>query len=158
MAKEGISGTDKVMKHYVDISFIADGDVSAEVVRQGLQRHAREGKTGGVAPNIAVKLPMTRDGVKAIKYFTNKGIKTNCTLVFSSGQALLAAEGRCRLRVTIHRPLQRDISTDGVQLIDDIRTIYDNYGFTHRSWRPASGTLCTSCSAPPWVRTWPRAR
>ncbi|MBK8582987.1 MAG: fructose-6-phosphate aldolase [Flavobacteriales bacterium] len=130
MAKEGISGTDKVMKHYVDICNIVDGDVSAEVIATDYKGMVREGENlAALHPNITVKLPMTRDGVKAIKYFTNKGIKTNCTLVFSSGQALLAAKaGATYVSPFIGR--LDDISTDGVQLIDDIRTIYDNYGFT----------------------------
>lgn len=129
MAKEGISGTDRVMKHYVDICNIVDGDVSAEVITTQYDEMVREGEDlAALHPNITVKLPMTRDGVKAIKYFHDKGIKTNCTLVFSAGQALLAAKaGATYVSPFIGR--LDDISTDGVQLIEQIRTIYDNYGF-----------------------------
>ncbi|MBK9419522.1 MAG: fructose-6-phosphate aldolase [Flavobacteriales bacterium] len=130
MAKEGISGTDKVMKHYVDICNIVDGDVSAEVIATDFNGMVREGENlAALHPNITVKLPMTREGVKAIKYFSDKGIKTNCTLVFSAGQALLAAKaGATYVSPFIGR--LDDISNDGVELIDQIRTIYDNYGFT----------------------------
>lgn len=129
MAKEGISGTDRVMKHYVDICNIVDGDVSAEVIATEYDDMVREGEDlAALHPNITIKLPMTRNGVKAIKYFTDKGLKTNCTLVFSAGQALLAAKaGATYVSPFIGR--LDDISTDGVQLIEQIRTIYDNYGF-----------------------------
>lgn len=129
MAKEGITGTDRVMKHYVDICNIVEGGVSAEVIATDLQGMVREGEDlAALHPNITVKLPMTRDGVKAIKHFTGKGIKTNCTLVFSAGQALLAAKaGATYVSPFIGR--LDDVSTDGVQLIEQIRTIYDNYGF-----------------------------
>ena len=129
MAKEGISGTDKVMKHYVDICKIVDGDVSAEVIATDYDGMVREGEDlAALHPNITIKLPMTRNGVKAIKYFTDKGLKTNCTLVFSAGQALLAAKaGATYVSPFIGR--LDDISADGVQLIEQIRTIYDNYGF-----------------------------
>lgn len=129
MAKEGITGTDRVMKHYVDICNIVNGDVSAEVISTDYEGMVREGEDlAALHPNITVKLPMTRDGVKAIKYFHGKGIKTNCTLVFSAGQALLAAKaGATYVSPFIGR--LDDISTDGVQLIEQIRTIYDNYGY-----------------------------
>lgn len=129
MAKEGITGTDRVMKHYVDICKIVDGDVSAEVIATGYDAMVREGEDlAALHPNITVKLPMTRNGVKAIKYFADKGIKTNCTLVFSAGQALLAAKaGATYVSPFIGR--LDDVSTDGVQLIEQIRTIYDNYGY-----------------------------
>ncbi|HMQ74655.1 MAG TPA: fructose-6-phosphate aldolase [Flavobacteriales bacterium] len=130
MAKEGISGDDPVLKHYVDICSIVDGDVSAEVISTDLQGMVTEGvRLAALHPNITVKVPMTRDGVKAIKHFTGKGIKTNCTLVFSAGQALLAAKaGATYVSPFIGR--LDDVSTDGVQLIEQIRTIYDNYGMT----------------------------
>ncbi len=130
MAKEGISGTDRVMKHYVNICNIVTGDVSAEVIATDFEGMVREGEDlAALHPNITVKLPMTRNGVKAIKYFTDKGIKTNCTLVFSAGQALLAAKaGATYVSPFIGR--LDDISTDGVQLIEQIRAIYDNYGFS----------------------------
>ncbi len=129
MAKEGITGTDRVMKHYVDICKIVDGDVSAEVIATEYDAMVREGEDlAALHPNITVKLPMTRNGVKAIKYFADKGIKTNCTLVFSAGQALLAAKaGATYVSPFIGR--LDDVSTDGVQLIEQIRTIYDNYGY-----------------------------
>ncbi len=129
MAKEGISGTDRVMKHYVDICNIVDGDVSAEVIATDYDEMVREGDNlAALHPNITVKLPMTRNGIKAIKHFSDKGIKTNCTLVFSAGQALLAAKaGATYVSPFIGR--LDDISTDGVQLIEQIRVIYDNYGF-----------------------------
>jgi transaldolase len=129
MAKEGISGHDRVMKHYVDICNMVNGDVSAEVIATDLAGMIREGEDlAALHPNIVVKVPMTRDGVKAITYFTSKGIKTNCTLVFSAGQALLAAKaGASYVSPFIGR--LDDISADGVQLIEQIRVIYDNYGF-----------------------------
>lgn len=131
MAKEGISGTDRVMKHYVDIcNIVGKGDVSAEVIATDFEGMVREGEDlAALHPNITVKLPMTRDGVRAIKYFHDKGVKTNCTLVFSAGQALLAAKaGATYVSPFIGR--LDDISTDGVQLIEQIRTIYDNYGYS----------------------------
>ncbi|HEY0978805.1 MAG TPA: fructose-6-phosphate aldolase [Flavobacteriales bacterium] len=132
MAKEGISGTDAVLKHYVDICNIVEGDVSAEVISTDYEGMVREGENlAALHPRIVVKLPMTKDGVKAIKYFTDKGIKTNCTLVFSAGQALLAAKaGATYVSPFIGR--LDDVSTDGVGLIEQIRTIYDNYGYNTR--------------------------
>ena len=129
MAKEGISGHDRVMKHYVDICNMVNGDVSAEVIATDYAGMVREGEDlAALHPSIVVKVPMTRDGVKAISYFTSKGIKTNCTLVFSAGQALLAAKaGATYVSPFIGR--LDDISNDGVQLIEQIRLIYDNYGF-----------------------------
>jgi len=129
MAKEGISGEERVLQHYVDICNIVDGDVSAEVISVDFAGMVKEGeKLAALHTNITVKVPMTRDGVKAIKYFSGKGIKTNCTLVFSPGQALLAAKaGATYVSPFIGR--LDDVSTDGVQLIESIRTIYDNYGF-----------------------------
>ncbi|HRN38391.1 MAG TPA: transaldolase family protein, partial [Flavobacteriales bacterium] len=108
---------------------IVNGDVSAEVIATDFEGMVHEGEDlAALHPNITVKLPMTRDGVKAIKYFHGKGIKTNCTLVFSAGQALLAAKaGATYVSPFIGR--LDDISTDGVQLIEQIRTIYDNYGY-----------------------------
>jgi transaldolase len=130
MAKEGINGEERVLKHYVDICSIVDGDVSAEVISTDLDGMLSEGeRLAALHPNITVKVPMTRDGVKAIKTFSARGIKTNCTLVFSAGQALLAAKaGATYVSPFIGR--LDDVSTDGVQLIEQIRTIYDNYGMT----------------------------
>lgn len=127
MAKEGISGDERVLQHYIDICKIVDGDVSAEVIATDYEGIVREGEhLAGLHKNIVVKVPMIRDGVKAIKHFTSKGIKTNCTLVFSAGQALLAAKaGATYVSPFIGR--LDDISQEGVQLIGQIRTIYDNY-------------------------------
>jgi len=129
MAKEGVSGEERVLKHYVDICGIVDGDVSAEVIATDFEGIVREGEhLAGLHPNIVVKVPMIRDGVKAIKHFSGKGIKTNCTLVFSAGQALLAAKaGATYVSPFIGR--LDDVSSDGVGLIAQIRGIYDNYGF-----------------------------
>jgi len=129
MAKEGISGKDNVLKHYVDICNISDGDVSAEVIATDFDGMVREGEElAELHDRIVVKLPMTKEGVKACRYFSKKGIKTNVTLVFSAGQALLAAKaGATYVSPFIGR--LDDISVDGLQLIDDIRLIYDNYGY-----------------------------
>lgn len=129
MAKEGITGTNNILKHYVDICDIVEGDVSAEVIATDFEGIIKEGTAlAELHPQIVVKIPMIKDGVKAIKYFTDRGIKTNCTLVFSAGQALLAAKaGATYVSPFIGR--LDDISTDGLNLIEDIRLIYDNYGF-----------------------------
>src|SRR5688572_2370826 len=129
MAKEGITGADRILKHYVDICNIVDGDVSAEVIATDYAGMIKEGENlAALHENIVVKIPMTKDGVKAIRYFSDKGIKTNCTLVFSAGQALLAAKaGATYLSPFIGR--LDDISTNGVDLIAQIRLIYDNYMF-----------------------------
>lgn len=129
MAKEGIGGTDNVMKHYVDICNIVDGPVSAEVISTDFEGIIKEGLAlAELHENIVVKVPMIPEGIKAIKYFSEKGIKTNCTLIFSAGQALLAAKaGATYVSPFIGR--LDDISTDGLNLIDEIRLIFDNYGF-----------------------------
>jgi len=129
MAKEGIKGQDNILKHYVDICKIVTGDVSAEVIATDFEGMVREGEAlASLHPQIVVKIPMIKDGIKAIKYFTEKDIKTNCTLVFSAGQALLAAKaGATYVSPFIGR--LDDVSTDGLALIDDIRLIYDNFGF-----------------------------
>lgn len=129
MAKEGISGTDRILKHYVDICEIVDGDVSAEVIATDFDGIIREGENlAALHPQIVVKVPMIREGVKAIRYFSQRGIRTNCTLVFSPGQALLAAKaGATYVSPFIGR--LDDVSTSGVELIENIRQIYDNYGF-----------------------------
>jgi transaldolase len=129
MAKEGITGHDNIMKHYVDICNIVDGDVSAEVISTDFEGMVKEGEAlAELHDQIVIKLPMIKDGVKACKYFTEKGIKTNVTLVFSPGQALLAAKaGATYVSPFIGR--LDDISTDGLNLIAEIRQIYDNYGF-----------------------------
>ena len=129
MAKEGITGRNNILKHYVDICNIVDGDVSAEVIATDLKGMIKEGEElAELHEQIVVKVPMIKDGVKAIKYFTDKGIRTNCTLVFSCGQALLAAKaGAAYVSPFIGR--LDDISTDGLNLISEIRHIYDNYEF-----------------------------
>ncbi|GET46600.1 fructose-6-phosphate aldolase [Capnocytophaga felis] len=129
MAKEGITGTNNILKHYVDICNIVDGDVSAEVIATDFEGIIKEGEMlASLHEQIVVKVPMIKDGIKAIKYFSDKGIRTNCTLVFSAGQALLAAKaGATYVSPFIGR--LDDISTDGLNLIEDIRLIYDNYSF-----------------------------
>jgi len=129
MAKEGITGQENILQHYVDICNIVDGDVSAEVISTDFEGMVREGEAlAALHDQIVIKLPMIKDGVKACKYFSSKGIKTNVTLVFSAGQALLAAKaGATYVSPFIGR--LDDISTDGLHLISEIRHIYDNYGF-----------------------------
>lgn len=129
MAKEGISGDTNVIAHYKAICDIVDGDVSAEVISTDFEGMVREGEAlAALDKKIVVKIPMIKDGVKALKYFSDKGIKTNCTLIFSAGQALLAAKaGATYVSPFIGR--LDDISTDGLGLIENIRVIYDNYGF-----------------------------
>ena len=129
MAKEGITGEAKILKHYVDICNIVDGDVSAEVISTDYEGMIKEGEAlAALHPQIVVKIPMIKDGVKACKYFSNKGIKTNVTLIFSAGQALLAAKAGATYMSPFVGRLD-DISTDGLGLIAEIRLIYDNYGF-----------------------------
>ncbi len=129
MAKEGISGKANILKHYQDICNIVDGDVSAEVIATDFDNMVKEGEElAALHPQIVVKLPMIADGVKACKYFSDKGIKTNVTLVFSPGQALLAAKAGATYMSPFLGRLD-DISTDGLHLIAEIRQIYDNYGF-----------------------------
>ena len=129
MAKEGITGHDNILKHYVDICNIVDGDVSAEVISTHFDGMVREGEAlAELDSQIVVKLPMIKDGVKACKYFAERGVRTNLTLVFSVGQALLAAKaGATYVSPFIGR--LDDISTDGLNLIAEIRHIYDNYNF-----------------------------
>ncbi|MFL9842973.1 fructose-6-phosphate aldolase [Flavobacterium rhizosphaerae] len=129
MAKEGITGKNNILKHYVDICNITDGDVSAEVIATDFEGMIREGEElADLHDRIVVKLPLIKDGIKACKYFTDKGIKTNVTLVFSAGQALLAAKaGATYVSPFIGR--LDDISTDGLNLIEEIREIYDNYAY-----------------------------
>ena len=130
MAKEGISGHDNVINHYLKICDIVNGDVSAEVISTKFDGMIEEGEyLASLNKQIVVKIPMISEGIKAIKYFSNKGIKTNCTLVFSSGQAIIAAKaGATYLSPFIGR--LDDISTKGLNLISEIRKIYDNYTFS----------------------------
>ena len=129
MAKEGITGEKNIIQHYIDICEIVDGDVSAEVISVDYKGMVKEGKIlAALHPQIVVKIPMIEDGVKALKYFSDEGIKTNCTLIFSAGQALLAAKAGATYMSPFIGRLD-DISTDGLNLIQEIRDIYDNYGF-----------------------------
>mgnify|MGYP006105482751 CR=1 FL=1 len=129
MAKEGITGTNNIYKHYVDICNIVDGDVSAEVISTDYKGMIREGELlSELHDQIVIKLPMIKDGLRAAKFFSDKGIRTNVTLVFSAGQALLAAKaGATYVSPFIGR--LDDISTDGLNLIEEIRTIFDNYQY-----------------------------
>ena len=129
MAKEGITGEKNIIQHYVDICEIVEGDVSAEVISVDFDGMVMEGEAlAALHPQIVVKIPMIEDGIKALKYFSDAGIKTNCTLVFSSGQALLAAKaGATYVSPFIGR--LDDNSTDGLDLIEDIHLVYDNYAF-----------------------------
>jgi len=129
MAKEGITGAANILQHYVDICNIVDGDVSAEVIATDFDGMVQQGEElAALHTQIVVKLPMIADGVKACKYFSDKGIRTNVTLVFSVGQALLAAKAGATYMSPFIGRLD-DISTDGLHLISEIRHIYDNYGF-----------------------------
>ncbi len=129
MAKEGIKGEEKILQHYIDICNIVDGDVSAEVIATDLAGMIAEGeKLAALHKNIVVKIPMIKDGIKALRYFSNKGIKTNCTLVFSAGQALLAAKAGANYVSPFIGRLD-DISYDGVDLIKQIVHIYRNYNY-----------------------------
>ncbi|MFC2610188.1 MAG: fructose-6-phosphate aldolase [Capnocytophaga granulosa] len=129
MAKEGIRGEANILEHYKSICKMVKGDVSAEVIATDYEGIIKEGETlAALHPQIVVKVPMIKDGIRAIRYFSQKGIRTNCTLVFSAGQALLAAKaGATYVSPFIGR--LDDISTDGLGLIADIRLIYDNYGY-----------------------------
>jgi len=129
MAKEGITGANNILKHYVAICNIVDGDVSAEVIATDFEGMVKEGEAlADLHPQIVVKIPMIKEGIKAIKYFSDNGIRTNCTLIFSVGQALLAAKAGANYVSPFIGRLD-DISTDGLNLIDEIRTVYDNYGY-----------------------------
>mgnify|MGYP001168684489 CR=1 FL=1 len=129
MAKVGIKGKDAVMKHYKTICEMVNGDISAEVISTQYDEMIKEGEElSKIHPNIVVKVPMTKDGIKAIRYFSEKGIKTNCTLVFSAGQALLAAKAGATYVSPFLGRLD-DVSSDGLKLIDEIMTIYLNYTF-----------------------------
>lgn len=129
MAKEGIKGNEACKKHYIDICNIVDGDVSAEVIATDYEGMIKEGEAlAALHKQIVVKVPVTLDGIKAIKYLTSKGIRTNCTLIFSVGQALLAAKaGAAYVSPFIGR--LDDISSDGLLLIEEIREVFDNYAF-----------------------------
>jgi transaldolase len=129
MAKEDITGRENILKHYIAICEAVEGDVSAEVIATDIDGMIKEGEElAALHPQIVVKIPMIEDGIKALKYFSDQGIRTNCTLIFSAGQALLAAKaGATYVSPFIGR--LDDISTDGLGLIQEIRDIYDNYDF-----------------------------
>lgn len=129
MAKEGIKGVENQHKHYVEICNIVDGDVSAEVIATDYDGMIREGEElAALQPNIVVKVPCIENGIKAIKYFTQKGIRTNCTLVFSVGQALLAAKAGATYVSPFVGRLD-DISSDGIDLVYKIVDVYSTYDY-----------------------------
>ncbi len=129
MAKEGIAGKDKVFSHYKAICNIVDDNVSAEVIAVDYEGIIKEGEElAEIDPKIVVKVPMIKDGVRAIKYFSEREIRTNCTLIFSAGQALLAAKAGATFVSPFVGRLD-DISYDGMKLIEQIRIIFDNYGY-----------------------------
>ena len=130
MAKEGITGKQNILEHYKNICNIVDGDVSAEVISTDYEGMIKEGQElSSLHKQIVVKVPMIKEGIKATRYFSDNNIRTNVTLVFSAGQALLAAKaGASYVSPFIGR--LDDISTDGLGLISEIREIYDNYGFS----------------------------
>ena len=129
MAKEGIKGEENIKNHYKQICEIVDGDVSAEVFATDFDGMIKEGEVlAALHPQITVKLPCTKGGIKAVKYFSAKGIKTNCTLVFSVGQALLAAKAGAKYVSPFVGRID-DISGDGVGLVADIVDMYNYYGY-----------------------------
>ena len=129
MAKEGITGDSNIISHYKKICEIVDGDVSAEVISTEFEGMVEEGnRLSKISNQIVVKIPMTKNGVKALKYFSNNNIKTNCTLIFSPGQALLAAKAGANYVSPFIGRLD-DITSDGLFLISEIRQIFDNYNF-----------------------------
>ena len=129
MAKEGIQGTEAILKHYKDICDIVKMPVSAEVISTDFEGMVEEGKKlAALDPNIVVKVPMIKDGIKAIKWFTDNGIKTNCTLVFSAGQAILAAKGGATYVSPFIGRID-DGNWDGIELIEQISHIYNTQGF-----------------------------
>lgn len=129
MAKEGITGADNIRAHYKSICDIVDDNVSAEVISTDFDGMMKEGhELAKIDDKIVVKVPMIKDGVKAIKAFTEENIRTNCTLVFSPGQALLAAKAGASFVSPFIGRLD-DVSTDGIELIEQIVHIYDNYGY-----------------------------
>ena len=127
MAKEGISGKDNIFIHYKEICNIVEGDVSAEVIATDFETIVKEGnELSAIDPKIVVKVPMIKDGVKALKYFSGKGIKTNCTLIFSAGQAILAAKAGANYVSPFIGRID-DVSNDGLALIEQLVVIFQNY-------------------------------
>lgn len=141
MAKEGISGHEKIMAHYQKICSIVPGDVSAEVIATDFEGMIEEGRLlSSLAPNIVVKVPMTRDGVRALKWFSDHNVRTNCTLVFSAGQAILAAKaGATYLSPFVGRV--DDINWDGMELI---RQIVDIYAIQHYKTQVLAASIRSS--------------
>jgi transaldolase len=129
MAKEGIKGAENITNHYLKICEIVDGDVSAEVISTDFEGMVKEGEAlAALHPQIVVKIPMIKEGIRAIKYFSDKNIRTNCTLVFSVGQALLAAKAGATYVSPFVGRLD-DISSDGIDLIEKIVNLYNTYGY-----------------------------
>ncbi|WP_308586413.1 fructose-6-phosphate aldolase [uncultured Porphyromonas sp.] len=129
MAKEGISGKDNCMRHYLAICEIVDGDVSAEVIATDYEGMIREGEElAALHPQIVVKVPCTAEGIKAIKYFSDKGIRTNCTLIFTVGQALLAAKAGASYVSPFVGRLD-DIASDGIKLVENIVAMFGFYRY-----------------------------
>lgn len=130
MAKEGIKGAAAIKQHYVDICAIVDGDISAEVLSTTFDEMIVEGEElASLHPNIVVKVPCTADGIKAVKWFSDHDIRTNCTLIFTVGQALLAAKaGAAYVSPFVGR--LDDIASDGVALVGQIVEVFDTYGYT----------------------------
>ena len=129
MAKEGIFTEEAVLNHYKTICEMVDGDVSAEVISTDFEGMIAEGeKLAALHPNIVVKVPMIKDGVRAIKYFSDRGIRTNCTLIFSAGQAIMAAKAGASMVSPFIGRID-DSNWDGVELIEQIVHIYNNHGF-----------------------------
>lgn len=129
MAKEGITGEANVMQHYKDICAIVDDKVSAEVIATDYEGMIKEGiALAALDDKIVVKIPMIKDGIKALKYFSDRDIRTNCTLIFSAGQALLAAKAGATYVSPFLGRLD-DIGANSFGLIEDIRLIFDNYGY-----------------------------
>ena len=156
MAKEGIRGVENQRKHYLEICEIVGGDVSAEVIATDLEGMIKEGEElAALHPNIVVKVPCIEAGIKAIKYFTRKGIRTNCTLVFSVGQALLAAKAGATYVSPFVGRLD-DIASDGIELVRKIVEMYDYYDYdtqvlavapsiSSNAWRPGRMWLLVLC-------------
>jgi transaldolase len=129
MAKEGIRGEEAIMNHYKTIAELVKGDVSAEVISTDFDGIIAEGKKlSAIRPNIVVKVPMIKEGVKAMKWFSDNNIRTNCTLVFSAGQAILAAKAGAQYVSPFIGRID-DSGWDGVQLIEQIANIYAIQGF-----------------------------
>lgn len=130
MAKEGIKGAAAIKQHYLDICAIVDGDISAEVLSITFDEMIREGEElASLHPNIVVKVPCTADGIRAVKWFSDHDIRTNCTLIFTVGQALLAAKaGAAYVSPFVGR--LDDIASDGVALVGQIVEVFDTYGYT----------------------------